>query len=95
MPAFRFDPTPNPNSLKFSAPKEVTFTDGMESFASAAEAESHPLGHRLFSLPGVTNVFMLPQFATITKQPAADWELLIPKIQAVLQQHFGIDNDAA
>lgn len=56
----------------------------MESFSSAAEAEDHPLGNRLFSLPGVVNVFILPQFITVTKHPAEEWDVLLPKIEAAI-----------
>jgi hypothetical protein len=80
--------TPNPNSLKFVAEGRAFLSGGMASFRSAGEAAAHPLGARLFALPGVANVFIVPQFLTVTKEPAADWDALIPEIERVLQAHF-------
>lgn len=88
MPKIQVSPTPNPESLKFTLSKGHFIESGMESFNSAEEADEHPLGHRLFSLPGVANVFILPQFVTITKHPAADWDLLVPKIEHALEAYF-------
>ena len=88
MPAFSIQPTPNPNSLKFT-PKKHTFIEaGMASFNSPAEAEGHPLAERLFSLPGVANVFIMQQFMTLTKHPAADWDILLPKVEMALEAYF-------
>lgn len=81
-------PTPNPNSLKITTDVGPFIESGMESFSSPEEAESSPLGKRLFSVPGVANVFILPDFLTISKQPAADWDLVLPMIERVLQSYF-------
>lgn len=81
-------PTPNPNSLKITTDAGPFIETGMESFSSPEEAAGSPLGRRLFSLPGVANVFILPAFLTISKQPAADWDILLPKIEGILHSHF-------
>lgn len=57
----------------------------MESFDTPEEAEGHSLGRRIFAVPGVANVFILPQFLTITKHPAEDWDVLIPKIEGAIE----------
>jgi hypothetical protein len=94
MPAFQTQGTPNPNSIKIVTDGPSFIDEGMESFNSAQEAEDHPLGHRLFSLPGIANVFMLPQFVTVTKHPATKWGDLMPKVEQVLQSYFE-ERDAA
>jgi hypothetical protein len=88
MKPFDLQPTPNPNSLKFAARGATYMPAGMESFGSAREAESHPLGRALFSIDGVANVFMLPQFVTITKRPDADWDRMLADIERVLAAHL-------
>lgn len=88
MPDIQVTPTPNPNSLKFTLEEGVFIGSGMESFNSPVEAESHPLGSRLFSLPGVINIFILPQFLTVTKHPAEDWDTLIPKIETAIKGYL-------
>jgi len=84
MQQIHFAPTPNPDSLKFTLDEGSFAPSGMAAFNSPAEAEGHPLGQRLFAIPGVSNVFILPQFLTVTKHPAADWDQLIPEIEAVI-----------
>lgn len=54
-----------------------------------AECGDHTLGRALFAVDGVRNVFLLPQFATITKSPDADWDTLLPKVQSVFDEHLG------
>ena len=60
MPPFTVQPTPNPNSLKFTTSGRPFLESGMGAFASAAEAEGDPLGAPLFDVPGVMNVLVLP-----------------------------------
>jgi hypothetical protein len=88
MPDIQVTPTPNPNSLKFTLEEGEFIASGMESFNSPVEAEEHPLGSRLFSLPGVINIFILPEFLTITKHPAEDWDALIPKVEAAISAYL-------
>ena len=85
MKPYTFHATPNPNSLKITSNDGTPFTDGdMVSFNAPEEAANHPLGKRFFAVPGVANVFILPQFVTLTKHPAADWEEMMPSVEDVL-----------
>lgn len=88
MPRFLTHPTPNPNSLKITTDAGRFIEGGMEAFSSAKEADGHPLGSRLFALTGVANVFIMPEFLTITKTPAADWDRLLPSVQSMLDDYF-------
>ena len=88
MPRFDAEPTPNPNSLKITTNAGAFTEGGMESFASADEARDHPLARQLFSIPGVVNVFILPQFLTVTKTPESNWNAILPAIKANLAAYF-------
>ena len=88
MPRFDTEPTPNPNSLKITTDAGAFIDTGMETFSSPEEAEHHPLAHRLFSIPGVSNIFILPQFLTVTKTPGASWNQLLPKLTETLKSYF-------
>lgn len=85
---FSTQPTPNPNSLK------IVRTDGgpmltgtpMLTAANLAEAANHPFTMALFALDGVAGVFALPGFLTVTRTPGANWNALIPQIEAVLRE---------
>jgi hypothetical protein len=89
MPAFTVQPTPNPNSLKFAATGRPFIESGMGAFSSADEAEGDPLGEPIFALPGVLNVLILPAFVTVTKQPDASWDAILPSVERILNDHLG------
>ena len=88
MPTISIQSTPNPNSLKFTAEGATIIPSGMLAFNSAAEAAEHDLGRALFGLEGVINVFALPQFLTITKAPAADWNGLAEDAKRILSDYL-------
>lgn len=85
MASIKTSPTPNPNSLKFTLEDGTFIESGMESFNSRDEATGHPLGERLFEIDGVDNVFILPQFLTVTKSATADWNDLVPHVERVIE----------
>jgi hypothetical protein len=88
MPPFTVQPTPNPNSLKFAATGRSFIESGMGAFSSADEAEGDPLGEPIFALPGVLNVLILPAFVTVTKQPDASWDTILPEVERLLAAHL-------
>ncbi len=88
MPDIIIHPTPNPNSLKFTAIGASIIPAGMLAFSSATEANDHDLGRALFGLEGVTNVFAVPQFLTITKAPATDWDGLVEEIKRITSSYL-------
>ncbi len=88
MPPFSVQPTPNPNSLKFTAADTPFLDGGMGAFSSAAEASGDPLGAPLFALDGMHNVLVLPGFVTVTKRPEASWDDLLPRVEQILTQHL-------
>jgi hypothetical protein len=85
----RFQPTPNPNAGKFIVDRKVVEGTSSKSFYNADDAADHPLAAALFELEGVASLFMVDDFVTVTKNADADWNTLIPKVQAVMEQVFG------
>ena len=88
MKPFTIQPTPNPNSLKFTATGGTFIESGMLACASAGEAAGHPLSAALFAVEGVYNVLVLPPFATVTKHPEADWNAVLPRVETILADHL-------
>lgn len=88
MPSFNTEPTPNPNSVKITTDDGPFLENGMVSLASPEDAEQHPLGPPLFAIDGVTNVLILPQFVTLSKDSTADWNDVLPHVKRVLQNHL-------
>ena len=80
--------TPNPNAVKFTLDRPAVEGRSQTFRAGSVPAES-PLGARLFALDGVTNVFMVSNFVSITKEDEADWNELVPLVIDELQAHFG------
>lgn len=82
-----YQPTPNPNSLKFVLDRPVV-ESGSESYMSAEAAEKSPVAAALFAIEGVAGVFMLGNFVTVTKSPEAAWDALLPRVEQVLAEQF-------
>ncbi|KAI9352637.1 hypothetical protein BDR26DRAFT_849605 [Obelidium mucronatum] len=47
-----------------------------------------PLAKRLFRIDGVKEVFLGPDFITITKQEDAEWPLLKPDVYSSIMDHY-------
>lgn len=86
MSRIHASPTPNPNSLKFTLRNGTFIEAGMESFNSPEDAAGHVLGQRIFEIDGVTNVFILPEFLTVTKEPSAAWDDIIPGVERAVEE---------
>lgn len=82
--AIEISPTPNPNALKFTVGADV---GGPKTFAQGADTDD-PVATPLLALEGVTSIFMTADFVTLSKEPEADWNLIAPDAQAILEEHF-------
>lgn len=83
---FTIGTTPNPNSIRIGLTKPVF--PKPTTYANAQAAAADPLAKRIFSLPGVVQVFVMNDFLSINKDPSTDWSVLEPKIAQILQEHF-------
>jgi hypothetical protein len=84
----RFQPTPNPNAGKFTLDRRVIEGKASRSYYNAAQAASDPMGAALFELDGVTSLFMVDDFVTVTKAPTVEWSDLTPQVIATIQRTF-------
>lgn len=82
----RYSPTPNPNAGKFTVSRKVVEGSASRSFYNAEDAADHPLAAALFELEGVTSIFMVDDFVTVTKSADASWDRLVPEVQAVIER---------
>ncbi|MCR6111423.1 NifU N-terminal domain-containing protein [Bacillus sp. A301a_S52] len=78
----RGEPTPNPNAMKFTANQVLFEGSGSASFKKGDEPD-HALAKELLVLEGVDNIFGFQDFVTVNKEVDADWDSLLPKIEAV------------
>lgn len=88
MAAIQAERTPNPNSLKFSTDDGQAFHDNVVALSSAEEADRHALGKQLFAIEGVDDVFITPEFVTVSKTPSTEWSEVQPKVEAALSEYL-------
>jgi len=81
------EPTPNPATLKF-LPGRVVMEQGTANFPDATSAARSPLAERLFTVSGVTGVFLGTDFVTVSKDKAAEWFQLKPAVLGIIMEHF-------
>jgi len=81
-------PTPNVHALKFTLDRRVT-EGRSKTYTSVEQAKDEPLARTLLEIPGVRMVFLLNDFITVTRDPSADWEAIVPEVERRLRAHFG------
>ncbi|HEX7050638.1 MAG TPA: NifU N-terminal domain-containing protein [Longimicrobiales bacterium] len=84
----RFQPTPNPNAGKFSTNRQVVDGDASRSYFTREQAQGDPLAEALMAIEGVSSLFMVDDFVTVTKLPEADWGHLIPLVEAAIRANL-------
>lgn len=77
-------PTPNVNALKFVLNRRLT-EGRSRTFRSADEAADVPYAQQILQIPGVVQVFVLNDFITVTRDPGADWNAILPRAEAIIK----------
>ncbi len=73
MTYIQTEPTPNPLAMKFLLEAELLPKGKNINCANVQQASLSPLAANLFSIAGVSNVFLGNNFVTITKHEGIDW----------------------
>ena len=77
--------TPNPHAAKFTLNRAVA-TQG-KTYRDAETADTE-WAKQLLGIAGVTQVFAVNNFISISKTPEADWNAIGPQAEAVLRRAF-------
>ena len=77
--------TPNPNAVKFSLNRVVS--PQAKTWRDAATADT-AWAKQILAIPGVTQVFSINDFVSVSKAPGAAWDDIAPAVQQVLLQAF-------
>lgn len=77
--------TPNPNAVKFTLNRTVAAKGTTYRDAQSADAD---WAKQLLGVAGVTQVFALNDFISITKVPDGDWNVVGPQVEAILRHAF-------
>ena len=87
-PKVRAVPTPNPLSMKFFLPLQLT-EEGFYYEFSRENAETQSLSSALFArFSELQQVFVMQNFITLTKVAAAKWQELAPQLQDFLTDYL-------
>lgn len=79
--------TPNPHSMKFTLNRRV-IEKGSKTYNSPQDPGAPPVVRALFQIPGVKSLFLLNDFITVSRDPSADWEKIVPQAEAAIRAHF-------
>lgn len=79
--------TPNPATLKFLPGREVLSGEPRD-FRDVDAARVSPLASALFSVDGVTGVFLGADFVSVTKAEAVEWAHIKPSVLGAVMEHF-------
>jgi hypothetical protein len=80
-------PTPNPNALRFAL--DVSLADTITaSSPDEADAIGSPFLAAVLAIDGVVSVFGTSDFVTVTRRAGADWDTIVPAVQAAAAEHL-------
>ena len=77
--------TPNPNAIKVTL-NRVVATQG-KTYRDAASADAG-WAQQILGIAGVTQVFAIHNFISVTKRPEADWNVIGPQLEQIVQHAF-------
>ena len=80
--------TPNENALKFTVKGRQVIESGHKTYNNAEDASDCPAAVALFALEGVSSVFLMADFITVTKRPEVKWDGIQDKAMAAIAQAY-------
>lgn len=78
-------PSPNPNAVRFQLDTTLA---GTLTCNSAEEAAGNPFAEAVFALPGVSAIFGVNDFVTVTRAAGADWDPIVEGVQQAAAAHL-------
>ena len=83
--------TPNPNSLKFIPGKKVSLVGSLE--ITNINQSDNELIRNIFSIQGVTGIYLTDDFLSVNKNPDINWEDLKHLIISFINDFYSDGND--
>ena len=74
--------TPNPNAIKFTLNRNIASVGKTYRDPNTAE---QVWAKEILTIPGITQLFAINNFISVTKDEASDWEEIIPRVSEILQ----------
>ena len=82
----RFEPTPNPNALKFVTNRHLSHS--AHEFNTTEEAEASPFATKIFQFPWADGVFISQDFITIRKSEIVEWDAVSQPLADMIKEHM-------
>ena len=79
--------TPNENAMKYTLNCN-SIESGHKTYANAEAAEDSPVAKALFAIDGVSQVFLMADFISVTKKPEVNWSNLKVSILEVIKSSY-------
>ncbi len=80
------EPTPNPQSMKFTINQNITKeTWETEDITKAGRS---PLAQKILGFPWASKVFIGSNFITISKENWVEWEVLVDPLSQMIKEHI-------
>ena len=79
--------TPNENAMKYTLSCN-SIESGHKTYANAEAAKDFPVAKALFAIDGVSQVFLMADFISVTKKPEASWSNLEASILEVIKSSY-------
>lgn len=71
--------------MKFTLDVKLPATINM---ANADAAAGNSFAEAVFAIDGVGSLFGVNDFVTVTRKPGADWDTIVPAVQAAAAEHL-------
>ena len=79
--------TPNENAMKYTLNCN-SIESGHKTYTNAEVAEDSPVAKALFAIDGVSQVFLMADFISVTKKPEASWSNLEASILETIKSSY-------
>lgn len=79
--------TPNENAMKYTLNCN-SIESGHKTYANAEAAEDSLVAKALFAIDGVSQVFLMADFISVTKKPEASWSNLEASILEAIKSSY-------
>ncbi|MZH14610.1 MAG: scaffolding protein [Nitrospinae bacterium] len=79
--------TPNENAMKYTLNCN-SIESGHKTYTNAEAAEDSPVAKALFAIDGVSQVFLMADFISVTKKPEASWSNLEASILEAIKSSY-------
>ena len=79
--------TPNENAMKYTLNCN-SIESGHKTYANAQAAEDSPVAKALFAIDGGSQVFLIADFISVTKNPEVSWSNLEASILEVIKSSY-------